>query len=274
MDPQIEAQIAAQRRAEQDYQAWAGAQAQLPPRQYVASPPLSAPPNGEQDASETAPAGDSAAVCHARLPSGHYCGVAALGRCVDCLQAFCLSHQAVVADGGTFTNLCSTCLISREARVRDAAAHAAARAASARADQAQQEQDALTSAQESIRAVAARLTRTGAPGLTPRSRVIRQKQTIPGWTRWRDVTQPLPAGWLVGRFDWIVYHAGTTGTFESDARSERAQRATYVLPNGDVVSDEPRNYGFGGTPKRPADLMVWLEISRAFTQLATKLERD
>lgn len=190
---------------------------------------------------------------------------------MDCSQGFCLSHQAVAADGGIFTNLCSACLAERDTPIREAADRAATQAASERAARQQQERDALAGAKLAIKELAARLVTAGAAGLTPRYQVVGQKQTIPGWTKYRDVSEPIEPAWLVGQFDWIVHHAARTGTFECDASDSRQQRPTYVLRNGEVVSDAPPSYGFAGRPTKLADVQVWVDVARAFKRRASTL---
>jgi hypothetical protein len=72
----------------------------------------------------------SAATCETQVRSG-LCGVMAVGRCIDCQQAFCPSHQGLNANG-PYTNLCSSCLIDRLTQARDQAAADAERAVSRR----------------------------------------------------------------------------------------------------------------------------------------------
>jgi hypothetical protein len=138
---------------------------------------------------------------------------------------------------------------------------------------AQQARDDLDAAKQSIRDTAQRLVTAGSPGLAPRFRVVGQKQTIPGWTKWRDVTEPMSPAWQVGQFEWVVHHAARSGTFECDAHDQKALRGTFVLPDGEVVAEAPASYGFGGVPKQLVDLKAWQEVAAAFEALAAQLDR-
>src|SRR5579862_9335364 len=60
----------------------------------------------------------NAAICEMPIGTGP-CGVMAVGRCIDCRQAFCPSHRALNTNG-PYTNLCTTCLGNRAAQARAA----------------------------------------------------------------------------------------------------------------------------------------------------------
>jgi hypothetical protein len=58
------------------------------------------------------------------------------------------------------------------------------------------------------------------------------------------VTEPMSLAWRVGQFEWVVHHAARSGRFECDAYDEKALRATFVLPDGEVVADTPGQLWF------------------------------
>ncbi len=58
----------------------------------------------------------AAASCDLRSRLDDPCGVIARGRCVDCSRAFCASHQAQPWGGGSYSDLCSDCLVKRARR--------------------------------------------------------------------------------------------------------------------------------------------------------------
>lgn len=271
VDPQIEAQIAEQRLREQDYHAWASAQPRSGARSYAAAP-LAGAHQHDRQGLNPAHRPRVPAVC-AAVPAGHAeCGVAALGRCIDCARPFCLSHQGNASDGGTFTNLCSTCLLQREQAVAATRQQVRDQAVAPAAARAQQARNDLDTAKKRIRDIAQRLVAAGSPGLAPRFRVVGQKQTIPGWTKWRDVTERMSPAWQVGEFEWVVHHAARCGTFECDAYDQNVDRTTFVLPSGEIVAQAPASYGFGGAPRELADLKAWQDVAAAFEALAARLD--
>lgn len=195
----------------------------------------------------------------------------AIGRCIDCQHAFCPSHQALDNLQTPYTNLCTACLASRGAQARDVAAARAEQAAQA-GERARHEQEAIKGR---IADTARRLVRHGSPGLEPRTEVVGRKQTIPGWTKWKDDVRPLPPAWLVGEFDWLIH---TPEWRDSSAALARGKWRTYVTPEGTVEPEVARPFsatGVGGImdPRRTASLDAWREIEAAFSALARTLLR-
>jgi hypothetical protein len=196
------------------------------------------------------------------------CDVGAIGRCVDCERAFCLTHQAVDNLQRPFSNLCTECSTARTQRGREAVEQSQ----QARIEQITADRYAIDNVKASIATTAERLRRAGSPGLSQRSKVVGQKQTMLGWGPWRDVRKPLDPGWSIGSFEWRTFRPALTGTFESDAQIGTAVLQTWVLADGTVVAD-PGGYtvhsATGAT--RPSELAQWQAIERAFTQMARRL---
>lgn len=61
----------------------------------------------------------TAAVCEIELKSGSTCGIQAIGRCITCERAFCLTHQARGYDGfhqlAPYVDLCAPCFAVKQA---------------------------------------------------------------------------------------------------------------------------------------------------------------
>ncbi len=176
---------------------------------------------------------------------------------MDCSRAFCASHQARPRGGGSYSDLCSDCLVKRARREQGwiEAAEAQAAAELARAEDElsarnRRQHTAVHTSRERLAAVAERLARAGS-----RTSKDGSRNSI----------------WFVGLFDWLVDYPERFGTFESDARTARERRYTYVLGDGQIVS--PSQDHLGGTPRKLADDDVLLDVVSAFTLLAEGLLR-
>ncbi len=196
----------------------------------------------------------------------------AAGRCIDCQQAFCPSHQGLDANG-PYTNLCSSCLIDRVTQARDQAAADAERAVREAGEAAARKKRDQEAIKARIVDTARRLVQHGSPGLTPRTKVVGQKQTIRGWSKYRDDVRPLPQAWLVGEFDWLIY---TPEWHDASATLAPRKWRTYVTSGG-VIEPEAPPLSSGPwailEPKHPATLDAWRGIEAAFSELARRLLR-
>ena len=79
--------------------------------------------------------------------------------------------------------------------------------------------------------------------------------------------------WWVEQFEWVVHHAARSGRFECDAYDQKALRATFVLPDGEVVADTPGQLWFRGVLKQLADLKAWQDVAASLAAQAARLDR-
>jgi hypothetical protein len=141
----------------------------------------------------------SAAVCK--------CQVLAIGRCVDCGDAFCASHQAVLGYQ-RFSDLCDACYQKRQVADRIRAT------ASSRSSE---------ELPDLIVAAAKRLTRAGIPPVARQDMVWVRRH----FGRDRKEARPLAPAWGVGEFKWSQLEGSNQGS--------SAVRPTGVTPAGHIV---------------------------------------
>lgn len=142
-----------------------------------------------------------------------WCGVLAVGRCVDCSRAFCASDQAQDWQNRPITNLCPPCQAARtSAEAQSRAAREQARA------------DALSAAYERIRLAARRLAASG-PSATPRRQLDGYKKVRFG--RYKTLYRELEPAWPVGTYTWTAV--------ETQWHGDRVEEPTGVTRHGDIV---------------------------------------
>jgi len=133
-----------------------------------------------------------AAECEKALIAGGQCGVAAVGRCIDCHNAFCGSHQAVNSYT-TFVDLCAGC-------------HAK-RAWNAKAPQRAAEAVAQNLSERMARAIAT-LVSSPPNGLVARRRLVTSERRFLLRVEWWDEFEP---AWPIGSHPWHFSETHTSG---------------------------------------------------------------
>jgi hypothetical protein len=156
------------------------------------------------------------------------CDVVATGRCIDCGDAFCPSHQASTYYA-TLSNLCTACQSLRR-EVEEAPRRAAS------AVQADAAARILTTAKS--------LAVTGRSRLVQRRRLVTRERVLLRMVEWWDELEP---AWPVGEQPW---HFGETATSGDGTHSI----PTGVTPSGRIVPLRSAHAGekvLNTTPDRP-----------------------
>ena len=164
------------------------------------------------------------------------CGVEALGRCLTCGRAFCVTHQAHGFGGTPYTDLCAPCLNKR--RVSEQEGRTAWR----------------KSVEERINYLLDRLEADGVP-MTPRALNVGFVEVYKGLRKRLEPSAgpSIESAWAIGEMEWRRRVDMTLSELTGITRSGRV-----VLMSGD---DDPRSVNPASPDKMDnrADVLRLLE---------------